>query len=63
MALNFLSQLTGSFAMPAAGNLTVAMVKAAYRHHRLDVRYINGADASGLADAVKRRPRYGLDRL
>ena len=39
--MNFLSQLTGSFAMPAAENPTVAMVEAAYRHHDLDWRYIN----------------------
>jgi shikimate dehydrogenase len=38
---NFLSLLTGSFSTPAAGNPTVAMVEAAYRHHRLDARYIN----------------------
>jgi shikimate dehydrogenase len=41
MALNFLSELTGSFAMPAAENPTVAMVEAAYKHHHLDWRYIN----------------------
>jgi shikimate dehydrogenase len=41
MALSFLSRLTGSFAMPAAENPTVAMVEAAYRHHGLDIRYIN----------------------
>ena len=41
MAHNFLSELTGSFAMPAAENPTVAMVEAAYRHHGLDWRYIN----------------------
>ena len=41
MPANFLSQLTGSFAMPAAENPTVAMVEAAYRHHGLDWRYIN----------------------
>jgi shikimate dehydrogenase len=38
---NFLSELTGCFAMPAAENPTVAMVEAAYRHHGLDWRYIN----------------------
>ncbi len=32
-APNFLSRLTGSFAMPAAENPTVAMIEAAYRHH------------------------------
>jgi len=39
--MNFLSQLTGSFSMPAAENPTVAMVEAAYRHHGLDWRYLN----------------------
>ena len=39
--MNFLSQLTGSFAQPCAENPTVAMVEAAYRHHGLDWRYIN----------------------
>ena len=41
MSINFLSQLTGSFAMPCAENPTVAMVEAAYQHHDLDWRYIN----------------------
>jgi shikimate 5-dehydrogenase len=54
MALNFLSRLTGSFAMPAAENPTVAMVEAAYRHHGLDIRYINcEVPPEKLADAVK----------
>ena len=54
MALNFLSRLTGSFAMPAAENPTVAMIEAAYRHHGLDARYINCEVApDGLADAVR----------
>lgn len=39
--LNFLSLLTGSFAMPAAENPTVAMIEAAYRHHGIDARYVN----------------------
>lgn len=38
---DFLSELTGSFALPARENPTVAMVEAAYRHHGLDWRYIN----------------------
>lgn len=37
----FLSILTGSFAMPAAENPTVAIVEAAYRHHNINARYIN----------------------
>ena len=41
MPHNFLQPLTGSFAMPAAENPTVAMVEAAYRHHGLPWRYIN----------------------
>jgi shikimate dehydrogenase len=49
-----LSLLTGSFATPAAENPTVAMVEAAYRHHRLDARYINCQVApSALGDAVR----------
>jgi shikimate dehydrogenase len=39
--LNFVSQLTGSFGRSAAGNATVAMIEAAYRHHEMDWRYIN----------------------
>lgn len=54
MAKNFLSQLTGSFAMPAAENPTVAMVEAAYKHHGLDWRYINcEVLPRNLGDAVK----------
>jgi shikimate dehydrogenase len=54
MAHNFLSKLTGSFAMPAAENPTVAMVEAAYRHHGLDIRYINcEVPPEMLGDAVK----------
>lgn len=51
---NFLSQLTGSFALAAAGNATVAMIEAAYRHHRLDWRYINcEVTPERLGDAVR----------
>jgi shikimate dehydrogenase len=50
----FLSLITGSFSTPAAGNPTVAMVEAAYRHHRLDARYLNCEVApDGLSDAVR----------
>jgi shikimate dehydrogenase len=38
---NFLSQLVGSFATPAAENPTVAMIEAAFAHHAIDARYIN----------------------
>jgi shikimate dehydrogenase len=52
--LNFLSMLTGSFAMPAAENPTVAMVEAAYRHHGIDARYINcEVPPARLGDAVR----------
>ena len=52
--LNFLSHLTGSFALAAAGNATVAMVEAAYRHHGLDWRYINcEVRPERLSDAVR----------
>jgi shikimate dehydrogenase len=54
MSANFLSTLTGSFAMPAAENPTAAMVEAAYRHHGLDARYLNCEVApEALADAVR----------
>src|SRR5260221_8519389 len=50
----FLSQLTGSFALAAAGNATVAMIEAAYRHHGLDWRYINcEVPPEHLGDAVR----------
>ena len=49
----FLGIHTGSFSTPAAGNPTVVMVEAAYRHHGLDARYLNCEVApGGLADAV-----------
>lgn len=52
--MNFLSQLTGSFAQPCAENPTVAMVEAAYQHHKLDWRYVNCEVApEDLGDAVR----------
>ena len=52
--MNFLSSLTGCFAMPAAENPTVAMVEAAYRHHDLGWRYINcEVPPQRLGDAVR----------
>jgi shikimate dehydrogenase len=51
---SFLSALTGSFATPAAENPTVAMIEAAYRHHGIDARYLNGDVApEALGDAVR----------
>lgn len=53
MTRHFLSNLTGSFAMPAMENPTVAMIEAAYRHHNLDWRYINcEVSPENLKDAV-----------
>jgi shikimate dehydrogenase len=53
-APNFLSTLTGLFAMPAAENPTVAMVEAAYRHHGVDWRYLTCEVAPEmLGDAVR----------
>ena len=52
--MNFLSTITGSFAMPAAENPTVAMMDAAYGHHGIDARYINcEVPPEKLADAVR----------
>jgi len=52
--MNFLSQLTGSFAQPAAENPTVAMIEAAYHYHGLQWRYINcEVNPSDLGDAVR----------
>lgn len=49
----FLSDLVGSFSQGAAGNPTVAMIEAAFRHHKLDWRYINcEVPPELLADAV-----------
>jgi len=39
--MDFLSQLTGCFSTPAGGNPTVAIVEAAYAHHKLNYRYFN----------------------
>ncbi len=54
MPRSFLSTLTGSFSTGAAENPTVAMVEAAYRHHGLDVRYVNcEVPPALLGDAVR----------
>jgi shikimate dehydrogenase len=51
---SFLSTLTGSFATPAAENPTVAMIEAAFRHHRISARYINcEVTPDALGDAVR----------
>src|SRR5882757_1545899 len=52
--MSFLSVITGSFALPAGENPTVAMVEAAYRHHGLDARYLNcEVEPEALGDAVR----------
>ncbi len=38
MTDTFIGIHTGSFSTPAAGNPTVVMVEAAYRHHGVDAR-------------------------
>ena len=38
---NFLAELVGCFATPAAENPTVAMIESAFRHHGMNARYIN----------------------
>ena len=51
--MNFLPNIVGSFADPAAENPTVEMVEAAFRHHGLHWRYLNcEVPADRLADAV-----------
>lgn len=52
--LNFKQELTAAFGQPIAENPTQAMIEAAYRHHKLDWRYLTIEVApQGLADAVK----------
>jgi shikimate dehydrogenase len=51
---NFCPQLVGSMSQGAAGNPTVAMVEAAFAHHRLPWRYVNMEVApADLANAVR----------
>ena len=51
---DFLSPLTGSFAMPAAENPTVVMIEAAYRQLGLNWRYLNcEVHPDRLGDAVR----------
>lgn len=51
--MDFLPQIVGSFADPAAENPTVEMVEAAFRHHGLHWRYLNcEVPANRLAGAV-----------
>ena len=53
MSGDFVGIHTGSFSTPAAGNPTVVMVEAAYRHHGIDARYLNcEVPSATLGDAV-----------
>ncbi len=52
--MHFLATITGSFAMPADENPTVAMMEAAYAHHGLHARYLNcEVPPQSLGDAVR----------
>ena len=54
MSTNFLPSLVGSMSQGAAGNPTVAMIEAAFRHHGLHWRYVNMEVApADLATAVR----------
>lgn len=58
---NFLHELTGSMSEGAAGNPTVAMIEAAFTHHRLHWRYINLEVTPGdLGDAVRGAKAMGF---
>jgi len=58
---NFLHELVGSMSRGAAGNPTVAMVEAAFAHHRLHWRYINMEVApDDLAAAVRGAKAMGF---
>ena len=50
--MNFLPQIVGSFADPAAENPTVEMVEAAFRHHGLHWRYLNCEVPAGRLEAA-----------
>ena len=51
---NFIHELVGSLSQGAAGNPTVAMIEAAFAHHKLHWRYVNMEVApADLGDAVR----------
>ena len=51
---NFLHELVGSMSQGAAGNPTVAMIEAAFAHHKLHWRYVNmEVTPEDLGDAVR----------
>jgi shikimate dehydrogenase len=60
----FLHELVGSMSQGAAGNPTVVMVEAAFRHHGLHWRYVNMEVApADLADAVRGARAMGLGMI
>ena len=59
--LNFKQELTAAFGQPISENPTQVMVEAAYRHHKLDWRYLTIEVApDGLEDAVKGAKAMGF---
>src|SRR5579863_6604667 len=53
-AKSFLHELVGSMSQGAAGNPTVAMIEAAFAHHKLHWRYVNmEVTPEDLGDAVR----------
>jgi shikimate dehydrogenase len=58
---NFLHELVGSMSLGAAGNPTVAMIEAAFRHHDLHWRYVNmEVQPNALGDAVRGAKAMGF---
>ena len=58
---NFLHELVGSMSQGAAGNPTVAMIEAAFRHHDLHWRYVNmEVKPNALGDAVRGAKSLGF---
>jgi shikimate dehydrogenase len=58
---NFLHELVGSMSEGAAGNPTVAVIEAAFRHHDLHWRYVNmEVKPNALGDAVRGAKAMGF---
>ncbi len=61
VSARFLHELVGSMSQGAAGNPTVAMIEAAFRHHGLHWRYVNmEVEPVKLGDAVKGAKAMGF---
>lgn len=59
--LNFKQELTAAFGQPISENPTQAMVEAAYKHHKLDWRYLTiEVTPEGLAAAVEGAKAMGF---